>query len=120
MKNKFLSVCIAILLCALSFGTISAFAATYGNFAYDITDGEVTITDYIVSAYAYKVDIPSTIAGYPVTGIGNFAFSYCNTTSITIPDSVTSIGDSAFCYCDSLTSVTIGSGVTSIGKNAFY
>ena len=59
--------------------------------------------------------------GIPVTGIGETAFSRCNTlTSIIIPDNVTSIGEYAFSFCSALTSIEIPGGVTSIEKNVFY
>ena len=77
-----------------------------------------TITRYI--GEERNLTIPSSIAGYTVTSIGNYAFQNCTSlTSVTIPNSVTSIGDSAFYYCTSLASVTISEGVTSIGIDAF-
>ena len=55
-----------------------------------------------------------------VTGIGNYAFSFCNhITSVTIPDGVTSIGNGAFDNCASMVSITIPESVTSIGAGAF-
>ena len=66
------------------------------------------------------ITIPSTLGGYPVTSIGNYALYNCtNLTSVTIPNGVTSIGSSAFSGCSGLASVTIPGGVTSIGNYAF-
>ncbi len=78
----------------------------------------VAITGY--TGTATSVVIPSTIAGYPVTAIDNYAFSSCNTlTSVTIPDTVTSIGYQAFAYCLKLENIVIPDSVTEIGSNAF-
>ena len=87
--------------------------------SYKIEDNRVIITDCdarITGAF----ELPSTLDGYPVTSIGDYAFYNCDSlTSITIPGSVTSIDDDAFYNCDSLTSITIPNSVTSIGDNAF-
>jgi uncharacterized repeat protein (TIGR03803 family) len=89
-----------------------------GQFVYTTNNGSVSISGYTGSGGA--VTIPSTIAGVPVTSIGQGAFAACvNLTSVTIPDSVTNIGDYAFAACYSLTSVRIPDSVTNIGDNAF-
>lgn len=94
-------------------------AETYGNLTYRISDGEVTITG--CDSSATSVTIPETIDGYPVTSIGDRAFSGCtDLTSIIISDSVTSIGDLSFSSCTGLISVTIPDSVTSIGSFAFH
>jgi len=49
------------------------------------------------------VNIPATINGMPVTGIGDFAFANCSElTSVVIPDSVTWIGREAFANCSKM------------------
>jgi PKD repeat protein len=86
-------------------------------FTYTTNNGAITITGYTCSGGA--VNIPSTINGLPVTGIGEAFFNNNNVTSVTIPDSVTSIGMHAFDSCYTLTSVTIPNSVTNIGNWAF-
>jgi hypothetical protein len=79
-------------------------AVVQGQFAYEFTNGTVTITGYTGPGGA--VVIPSEVNGVPVTGIGNGTFQLRdNVASVTIPNSVTSIGDNAFGYCTSLTSI---------------
>ncbi|MGI6248148.1 MAG: leucine-rich repeat protein [Acutalibacteraceae bacterium] len=98
----------------------TAKALTEGYYTYKVDGGFATITD-VNDSISGDITVPSTLGGYTVTVIGNFAFSYCTSlTSIIIPDSVTSIGNYAFSDCDSLTSINLGNGVTSIGNCAFY
>ena len=60
-------------------------AAAYGDLTYQVNNGEVIITDS--SSTATTVDIPAEIDGYPVTSIGDCAFSYCKElTSVVIPE----------------------------------
>lgn len=74
--------------------------------------------------YSGIVVIPESVKyngnTYPVTSIGNDAFSNCNgLTSITIPNSVTSIDERAFYNCISLYRITIPNSIKSIGACAF-
>lgn len=74
----------------------------------------------IDKTYQGAITIPSTINGYSVTGITEYAFSNCTgLTSVIIPQGVTSIGDAAFSDCHKLVSVSIPEGLNSIGTNAF-
>jgi BspA type Leucine rich repeat region (6 copies) len=76
-------------------------------------------TAYVTSSPNASGDIviASTFNGYPVTVIGDYAFSNCtNLTSVIIPNSVISIASFSFPGCTSLTSVTIPNSVTEIGQ----
>lgn len=98
---------------------ISASAAQFGDFTYTDDGTSITITDYPDDAVG-AVEIPATIAGKPVTKIGNAAFNGSfSITSVIIPNSVTTIGQTAFYYCNHLTSVSIGNSVSLIAEYAF-
>ena len=121
--RKYFAILLALVmtLTALPLSGLTAFAATSGDFEYEVlseTGKTCEITGY--TGNATELTIPSELDGYTVTSIGGSAFKYCNFLSAKIPDSVTSIGISAFYSCDSLTSVTIPNSVTSIGEMAFY
>ena len=81
--------------------------------------------DYSYSnEYSGNIVIPETVTyngkTYPVTSIGNGAFSSCSgLTKVTIPNSVTCIGNGAFSSCSGLTSVNIPNSVTNIESAAF-
>ena len=88
------------------------------QYTYTTNNGAITITGYACGSGA--VTIPSTIDGYPVSGIGASAFAGCDTiTSVTIPTGVTMIASAAFYHCSGLTNITISSSVTNIGGNVF-
>ena len=98
------------------------------DFNYTNTNGTITITGYI--GPGGDVVIPSTLAGAPVTSIGNSAFSFINPfgqssvtslsnmTSVTIADSVTNLGEGAFTGCPNLAKISIGKGITTIKGGA--
>jgi hypothetical protein len=94
------------------------------GFNYTLTGSDATVTG-CTSTCSTTLVIPSTLAGYSVTSIGEDAF-YSNfmtaegdkLTTVTIPNSVTSIGASAF-NGNLLTTVSIPNSVTSIGGYAF-
>ena len=71
------------------------------------------------------VTVPSSLGGFPVVGIGDYAFyglysaSY-KLESVTIPNGVTRIGKRAFSGCPNLTDVTIPTSMAVIGEDAFY
>ena len=90
-----------------------------GGLQYRIEDNTAIITDY--TGTENSLVIPSSIEGYPVTTIGDWAFSRnINLNSIDLPDSVLTIGIEAFSYCRNLDRITLGSKLESIGNYAFY
>ena len=90
------------------------------SISFEINDGTARITG-CPTTVGGELNLPPTYQGYPVTSIGDRAFSGCSgLSSITIPDSVTSIGNQAFSGCSGLTLITIPNGVTSIGYETFY
>ena len=122
MKMKTKRLFTFLLAVIMIFGMLPIFEAaakTSGKLTYEVKNGEVTITDCKESASG-KLEIPSTLGGYPVTRIDNYAFSNCKKlTDVTIPDSVKTIGDLAFNGCSGLTSVNIPESVKNIGVYAF-
>ena len=95
------------------------------TWTYTISNGEASMgggssdSTAIPTSTRGAINIPSTLGGYPVTRIGDYAFVHCGVSSVTIPDSVTSIGAEAFEGCSGLTSVILPDSVTSIGSGAF-
>lgn len=105
----------------LNLFSTKAEAATSGYYSYTITSGGNVRIMEVSTLINGDVIIPSTLAGFPVTNIGEYAFYNCSKiTSVKIPDSVISIGNRAFSGCSNLTNVIVGNGVTRIGDNGFY
>ena len=72
-----------------------------GVFHYRMEPEGAVLTGY--SGSASVVQVPDTLGGLPVTGIGPAAFRDCTTLQqIYLPDTVTAIGDRAFQNCTNL------------------
>ena len=122
MKKVFWCLVVSLISVVLTVSIFStpASASIEEYFSYDVIDGEARII-YVEPTISGDIIIPSTLDGFPVTSIGEWAFQCCdNLTSIKIPSGVTSIENGAFYCCYSLTSITIPNSVTSIGDKAFY
>lgn len=120
MKNvkKALSLVLVavMLLCSLPM----AVSAVDTGYTYTVTDGKATITG-ADSTITGDITIPSTLGGYPVVEIGNYAFEG-NTalTGVVIPESVKSIGLYAFKDCTNLATITIeGNSLESVREKTF-
>ena len=119
-KNLFTTSLLAWLLCLLPARVMAQTEVNGLWYTFDESAKTAAVVQYQGTKYEGHIVLPSTVNGYSVTSIGEYAFQNCtNLTSITIPEGVTSIGSSAFYYCTGLTSVTIPEGVTSIGGRAF-
>ena len=131
--KRFISRLFSLLFCfgayALAEETEEKRTDSTGDYEYVLLeDGSTEIIRYTGTAEHLK--IPAELDGYPVTSIGNEAFSNysflddefsnCdNLTSVNLPNSITSIGDNAFAWCDSLTSINLPNSITCIGRGAF-
>lgn len=106
----------------LSLGVWADSVTTNGvTWTFSVSNGRATLNRSCVSTSVEGVlEIPDTLRGYPVTVIGEYAFSSrSQLTGIIIPASVTNIGEGAFSSCSQLTKIDIPDGVTDIRKNTF-
>ena len=139
-----LLVAVCMMITMLPLSAVTAFAAdtstvltaddgTY-KYNYTVTGGNATITRFLgpvdsTNNGPYNIEIPTTLGGYTVTGLGEYSFAaYVNgytyplcskIHSVTIPQNVTSIGRQAFNSCDGLESLTIEGPIQSMGTFAF-
>ena len=108
----------AVMLFSTAFCTsFSAFADTQGDYDYEVSNGEATITSY--NGEDTVVNVPRWLGGYSVTAIGATAFIYCDVVDVTIPPTVKTIGTGAFNSCDGLTDVHIAEGLETVMDGAF-
>ena len=109
---------VAMLLTLLPAAAFAA-PAPESDFEYSVDNGTAAITKYKGAGGA--VEIPATLGGSPVTGIGMHAFAeYTSLKSVSMPESMTWIGNGAFAGCTGLESVALPAGLKSIGENVFY
>lgn len=87
------------------------------DFAYEITENTVTITQYVGSDTC--VVIPEAIEGLPVRAIGENAFTQSKAEEVTIPASVQAYSG-AFSECSALKKVHLQKGLKQIDDSAFY
>ena len=151
-----LLVAVCMMITMLPLSAVTAFAADTST-VHEANDGEdiyryaykenedgetVTITEFLgpvdsegnvdsTNHGSYNITIPATLAGLPVTGLGDYSFaatsddgSPCNQLcsnilSVTIPQGVTSIGKKAFYDCKKLTTLVLGEDIKTIGNYAF-
>ena len=119
IKNLLLMLTMVVLCFAVCM-TASAEEFKENGFIYEIKDDNAIIVrcDSTVSG---NVIIPSTLGGYVVTEINNYAFANnIGITGISIPNSVTKIGNNAFYMCDYITKIILPNSIMFIGDEAFF
>ncbi len=97
MKKRTGMFIVLLFLLLLPFSVSAADQETYssGHFYYHAYPGYVSISGYLGTET--EVEIPSSLAGKPVSEIEDHAFDGCGSVKqITIPDTVTKIGVDAF------------------------
>ncbi len=105
-------------------GNAQAQTATIDGITYTANDDGQTATATGYTGNPVDVAIPATVnidgKDYPVTAIGDFAFTGCTALqSVTLPEGLQTIGNSAFRDCTSLTSVTFPEELQTITSYAF-
>lgn len=117
-----LALCMAMLLAQSAVGALAATATgqTADGLKYTVSTDGVTIVQY--TGTAQEVTVPAEIDGYPVTTVGDGAFSYhADLRTVHLPDSITAIRMLAFFACEALETVNIETlpALAHIGAYAF-
>lgn len=90
-------------------------------------EGDFTITDFgdgtcevsSCTAEGSRIQVPETLGGCKVIGIGTFAFNCVSAQEIILPDTVEYIDNYAFNGCEKLKTVSLGSGLKQTGQMIF-
>ena len=131
-----LLVAVCMMITMLPLSAVTAFAADTAaptgtaivngceyDYKINTADGTATITKFRApdDHGSYDITIPTAFGRFPVTDIGDYAFSGCHSlTTLSLGENIKTIGSYAFYDCTQITgSVTIPQSVTSIGKSAF-
>ena len=131
-----LLVAVCMMITMLPLSAVTAFAADTewhpaddGTYKYWYTlnsDNTATIrsfagpVDSTKTHAPYDIEIPATLDGYTVTGLGEQSFfERTSLGSVTLGKNIQAIGEEAFYACPILKTLTINGAVTSMGKDAF-
>ena len=92
---------LVVLLAALPFTALPAFASRDDDWAYSVENGEAIIDRY--EGTDHDVLVPVTLGGYPVTGIESCAFAYSRSLeSVTLANNIQQIPHHVFMNCAAL------------------
>ena len=89
-----------------------------GDYLYLIDNNAISIIRYDGSETEALI-VPSKIADYNVTKIGEMAFKDCKATSIVLPDTITEIGYEAFYYANRMTQINLPDSLLTVKGDAF-
>lgn len=84
----------------------------------DLGDGTCEIRSCFVEAKV--LEVPETINGMTVVGIGSFGMAQDGIEEVILPDTVTYIASDGFNCCSDLKKIDLGDGLKSIGTSAFF
>lgn len=118
-QNRAIALLMAVVMLAslLSISCLSISAETSpADLEYTISSGKVTITG--IRDGVITVDLPASIAGYPVTAIAASAFAFSDLHYLFLPESITVIPD-MMCMNTSIGTSPIHHRITRIGELAF-
>lgn len=114
--KKLLSIILVVSMVIFAFPltAISSFAATSGDFEYEvISEDDKTCAIIGYTGAETNLEIPREIEGYVVMAIDDYVFEDCESLeSVTIPDSVISIGEGLFWDCTSLANINVSADNT--------
>ncbi len=111
MKKTLALLCIILGTCSLAAlaaaGDVPAIEYESGDYTYTVnTDGNAVITYYIGDDE--RVAVPAVLDGYPVAGIGAWAFpNFGEIVSVSLPAGIQAIDDAAFDECYGLSSIEV-------------
>ena len=128
LRQAWGSVSLALVFLFLCMVNLAA-AAQFGDFSYELSQDQssVTITGYtgtatdVVIPSSIPIEVEGVTVDKPVAAIGAVSFIFNGSIAkVTIPSGVTTLGSGAFAFCSSLTTVTISGGLNTIEMQAFF
>lgn len=120
IKARFVSLLLIAVLCLTTVQAAAATRFSDGVYTFEKTeDNNAVVVDCNLTDA--EINVPDSVLGYPVVGIGDYAFlNYSTVRRVSLPDSLSTIGKYAFASDPDLEAVTIPRSCTAIADNAFW